>query len=361
MDPYRVSAITRLLPLLSGADADVRDLRGIVSDLENGDIRQALTVPRLRAMDVMDDREVMALVNLMTGEEETAWLAELLGAQRARPVPVHALAYGAARLMTLGGLMHKAGIRAQPQDLLSCLRLVLDYNGEDEVSIPVPSALLDGVATCLEKGQTLESGTRLPDSGPEGWPLGGVEILVGQLVVVLPTSAADFPAWPHFLPTEGDHDPLLALALSGSESDSRSNPDDGEEAGDEKAEEALNVSAMKNLVLTNIQSTSLVLGFLRNAKFTSIPGLVESVAVRTRNPRIIEVIATDRTLHTGFANRGVALACLRSPVNVPPKTLRRFIHVKFVSKVDLKRMAQDKAGVRKEVLREIKKYLETLA
>jgi len=160
-----------------------------------------------------------------------------------------------------------------------------------------------------------------------------------------------------FSPTD---DPLLASSLSALHKVARDvDAADQEEDDEENAEPA--ASAMKNLVLTNIQSTSLVLGFLRNPKFVGIPGLVESVAIRTRNPRVIETIAVDRTLHTGFANRGVALACLRSPVNVSVKILRKFIHVKFISKMDLKRLAQDRAGVRKEVIREIEKYLEALA
>ena len=65
-------------------------------------------------------------------------------------------------------------------------------------------------------------------------------------------------------------------------------------------------------------------------------------------------------MHTGFANRSVPLAVLRSPVNVPISVLRKFIHVKYVSKVDLKRIAVDQAGVRKEVGREVKKYLKSL-
>ena len=57
----------------------------------------------------------------------------------------------------------------------------------------------------------------------------------------------------------------------------------------------------------------------------------------------------------------MALACLRSPVNVSVKVLRKFCHVKYVSKVDLKRLAADRTGIRKEVAREIEKYLEALA
>ena len=36
------------------------------------------------------------------------------------------------------------------------------------------------------------------------------------------------------------------------------------------------------------------------------------------------------------------------------------MHVKYVSKVDLKRLALDKSGIRKEVGRGVKKYLEAL-
>jgi hypothetical protein len=112
--------------------------------------------------------------------------------------------------------------------------------------------------------------------------------------------------------------------------------------------------------MTNLQSISVLLGFLRNPKVVAIPGLVEEVVHRTRNPKVIETIAMVRILHTGFANRTVPLACLRSPVNIPISVLRKFMHVKYVSKVDLKRLALDKAGIRKEVGREIQKYLSSL-
>jgi hypothetical protein len=118
--------------------------------------------------------------------------------------------------------------------------------------------------------------------------------------------------------------------------------------------------AIRKLVLDNIMSTSVLLEFLRDPKISSIPGLVAEVVVRTRNPQVLEVIINNRTLHTGFANKAVPLACLRSPVNVPLKSLRRFIHVKYISKVDLKRLANDRTGIRREVGQEITRYLESL-
>lgn len=147
--------------------------------------------------------------------------------------------------------------------------------------------------------------------------------------------------------------------------DSQPAPPDGAQAPGDSEEEVkeseMGASQIKTLVMESMQSTSALLSFLKNAKVTSVPGLVAEVATRTRNPQIISTIASDRTLYTGFANRDVPLNCLRNPSNVSVKTLRRFIHVKFVSKIDLKRMSQDKAGVRRELRLEIEKYLNSLA
>ncbi len=198
--------------------------------------------------------------------------------------------------------------------------------------------------------------------------------MAGLLIIELDE---DQPAWPDGLPcvrpfSEAEEKALLgwriehrkidpadleALRKQGLAMDGELDPDETEE----EDLEDMSATALKHLVLTNIQSVSVLLGFLRNPKMTSIPGLVEEVVNRTRNPQIIATIAADRALHTGFANNGVALACLRSPVNVSVKILRRFCHVKYVSKVDLKRMAADRTGIRKEVAREIKNYLEALA
>jgi len=76
---------------------------------------------------------------------------------------------------------------------------------------------------------------------------------------------------------------------------------------------------------------------------------------------VLEVVASDRTLYTGHPNKEVPRALLESPVNVSVKMLRRFIHVKYVSKTDLRRMARDKSRLRKEVCREIDQYLDSLS
>lgn len=134
----------------------------------------------------------------------------------------------------------------------------------------------------------------------------------------------------------------------------------GPAVSEEKAKDQSR-AAIKRLVLTNLQSTSVTIAFLRDPKVYSIPGLVEEVVNRIRNPQIIEIIATQRPLHSGFANRGVPLALLKSPVNTSVKILRRFIHVKYISKIDMKRLANDRTGIRKEVGKEIERYLTSLA
>jgi len=359
VDPFRVAAITRLLPILSRADAEIRDLRHLVQLVGEGQLEEAFTHPRLRALTILEANEFSRLNRCLNEDAGLKPLAGLLQLQQENPLPVHALAYGAARLMSVGQILQGEGGDRQELDLLDACRLILGHHATGELALQVPAEILPQVTTQLQEAHGRDTRVGCPLPGPAGWPLGGVEILVGQLVVVLPEAGSDFPPWPNFLPTPQDHDPLLASILPAL----RKADKDAEEAGDEEEVEPnadMAASAMKNLVLANIQSTSLVLGFLRNPKFVGIPGLVESVAMRTRNPRVIEVISVDRTLHTGFANRGVALACLRSPVNVSVKILRKFIHVKYISKIDLKRLSLDRAGIRKEVIREIEKYLETL-
>ena len=166
------------------------------------------------------------------------------------------------------------------------------------------------------------------------------------------TPLDEMMAWPQGLPTTEDVDPAKLMEMAGVDLETGDLP--------EKKQD-LDASAIKHLVMSSIMSISVLLGFLRNPKVVAIPGLVAAVADRTRNPQVIQTIATDRALYTGFANRDVPLACLRSPCNVSPKALRKFIHVKYVSKIDLKRMANDRTGIRKEVAREIEKYLRSLS
>ena len=222
---------------------------------------------------------------------------------------------------------------------------------EEEVILPLTPGFPRACAHILD---VAESGM-----GAEAADLAGLGIRGEDLVIAVPEGGAylehDLPAGGAGADDADDADEVLAWA-----EDLNAEPEPNAEDEDEIDPNSATNAELKHLVMTNIQSISILLGFLRNHKIVAIPGLVEDVVNRTRNPKVIETIAMVRVMHTGFANRGVPLACLRSPVNIPIGVLRKFMHVKYVSKVDLKRIAVDQAGVRKEVGREVKKYLKTL-
>jgi hypothetical protein len=251
---------------------------------------------------------------------------------------------GAEALLVVTHQLVKHGLREEDLGLLGCIRLVQTFRKGDKVYLPLGMDLARELKKILAKP--------IREWGMSLWPVERVRIIADALEIDLASTVED-EIWENFLPSPRDKHSRALPVPEGVEV-----PPEEEE---EETTEDLSSSAIKHLVMSNIMSTSVTLGFLRNPKVVGIPGLVADIAARTRNPQIIETIATDRTLHTGFANRDVARVCLQSPCNVSVKILRKFVHVKYVTKVDLKRMAQDRAGIRREVIREINKYLEALA
>jgi hypothetical protein len=114
----------------------------------------------------------------------------------------------------------------------------------------------------------------------------------------------------------------------------------------------------KGLVLSNITRDTLLTSFLANPKCVRIPGLVECVVNNCRSVQILSLIASKRDLHSGHQNKGVPAALLRSRSKLPMTLLRRFIHIRFVSKSDLKDLSL--RAPRPEVLKEIADYLKTV-
>lgn len=114
----------------------------------------------------------------------------------------------------------------------------------------------------------------------------------------------------------------------------------------------------KGLVLSNITRETLLLSILNNPKCQRVPGLVEAVVVNCRSSQVLAHIATKRELHTGHQNKGVPAALLRSRMKIPMTLLRRFIHLRFVSRPELKDIAARAA--RKEVAKEVGDYLASI-
>ncbi len=348
VNPFRISSVQRVLPILGHADANIRDLRQLATWVEAQQDRQAFTRHGFRALEVLEEKEFKAIYDCLKNEMKLQVLAGLHRGGRDNPMTLERLGTAVARLMALDCRLVSRGVKEDDLDLLSAVALVQQYARGNGLALPLDQEQ-DFILQEILASPDLESPG---EKGCGSWSFEGFSVEAGQLVLEFDNRGADLLAWPNGLPSPDDLDPSKPLV---------SVDDDLESEDCQGVKKDLDASAIKHLVMSSIMSTSVLLGFLRNPKVVSIPGLVAAVATRTRNPQIIETIATDRALYTGFANREVPLACLRSPCNVSPKTLRKFIHVKFVSKIDLKRMANDRAGIRKEIVREIAKYLDVLS
>jgi hypothetical protein len=343
IDPFRVAAVQRILPILNQADAEIRDLRQMIAWIEEGTQGQPYDQPVSRSFDILDDGDRQELGKSLAVSPVLAPLKTLFTGLADHPVPVPDLAHGIACLQSVGRQLAAGECGVRPPDLLSAALALQAHYRPGNFRLPVDQDFAAALRVTLD-------GAAVGDQ-EAGADLSGMRLEDGCLVIEIPEGGA-FPE--HDLPAVENLDTAAARDLQAEASEADANEEE------EIDPATASGSELKKLVLGNIMAVSVLLGFLRNPKVTAVPGLVEDVVTRTRNPVVIETVAKVRILHTGFANRGVALACLRSPVNVPVSVLRKFIHVKYVAKTDLKRLALDKGGIRKEVGREIEKYLVSL-
>jgi len=355
VNPFNVRHVRRLLPMLSTIDGDIRDLRQLMAWIADGKDKVVFNKRLSRGLEVMDGNEFGKLLRADHGNSSISPLMHLLRSQNDQPIPLVESAVGMVHLMALSKALVNVGLCDEPLSPLMAATLIHDHYAGEEVWIP----LEQGLSTDIE--QILQDKSQ--DNTDSWWSLSGLHIVGGQLCVPLSGGDELSNLFSGALPSFVDVDKWMTEGPQRGNAETNDDLIDDEGSAEiESEEQDLDDSntAVSQLVMQNIQSVSVLLGFLRNPKITAIPGLVAKIAERTRNPRIIETIASDRTLYSGFANRGVPLACLTSPCNVPVKTLVKFIHVKYISKVDLRRMALDKTGMRREVIGEIDKYLNSL-
>lgn len=285
------------------------------------------------------------LARCLTTDQALEPLAALVAARDTGTLDLPLLAGGTWRLVSLGDQLCQAGLRPTGFDLVTAATLVQANHGNGQVALPVDRELAGAVAGLLAEPR--------PFRGGFAGSLAGIQLIPGLVLIDVEDGEQFFP---HGFPVLID----AGRAALGGDLPSIGLVEVDADAETDAAAEAIDRARLRKLVLDNIMSTSVLLEFLRDPKVTSIPGLVAEVVNRTRNPQVLEVIINTRTLHTGFANKAVPLACLRSPVNVSIKSLRRFVHVKYVPKIDLKRLARDRTGIRREVGQEIVRYLESL-
>jgi len=117
---------------------------------------------------------------------------------------------------------------------------------------------------------------------------------------------------------------------------------------------------LRRLVLSNIQNEHMICGLLQTPRVSSLPGLVEQIALRTRSLKVLLEIANRRELHTGAANSAVPRALLWHPSGIPVSALRKFVHVRFVDRVELTAISTRNSRARPEVRQLAANYLATL-
>jgi hypothetical protein len=317
VDPYAARHMQRTVPMLAEVDADVRNLGNFLDRMEETDAGALLSEHVTAMSDILEPHEENILRATLEKTEELRLGWRLLRGLDRNPLPQRTLAWFADRVLVAGHILTEQRLRSRPLDIAGCALVVLDHYRDGLVEIPASERVLEALTSV---------------------GLDNVEIPDGSLVMVLDRESARRLPLPHGLPL-----PKLPLV--------------NVEKFAERDEQDLTV---KELVTSNINNVSVLLGLLKNQKVVNAPGVVAMVVQRTRNMRVLDTVCNTKKLYTGYANKDVPLAVLRSPMNIPIKTLRKFVSVRFVSKMELRRLEVDRSSVRREVADEIKAYLRSL-
>lgn len=316
INPYSARQVSQVMPILGAVDTDLRDMRRFLGELAENR-RVALFHQQIPAVsEHLDAGDERRLRNRLEQEPELQILWRLMQGLDRNPLAQRTLAWFTDRVLAIGDALQSGGVRKSSLDVVSALLCVLDLHRDGVLQLMASPP----VRRVVEAAQ-----------------IDNVEVVDGAVRVVFDPVSARRLLTPYGLPLPVDYE-----------------PGDGDEERDEK-------ESVKDLVAANINNTSVLLGLLKNQKVVNTPGVVAMVALRSRNMRVLDTICSTRTLHCGFANKDVPLAILRSPMNIPVKVLRKFINVRFVSKIDLKRLATDRSVVRREVANEVEVYLKSLA
>lgn len=308
IDPYDTRWMARLLPILSRFDQDVEHMKSVVSRLAT---YKPFHERSLSIEHVISTGEVTKLVRALEGDPGTRGLARVISLMREAPVLDRQFAHLVAAVH--GTALLRAESRKEPAPvLLETLLRVLEQPSGAPMQIRLESETAQALWSRLrEMGLVLVAPGILQVPERES---GGSEL-------VLPDGCPRLPE------AEGKNNQEMSL---------------------------------RQLLSSQIHNDQFVLGILENQKAVAMPGIVELVASRSRSLRVLDKICRVRNLHTGLVNKKVPAVLIQNPAPIPTRSLRRFIHVRFISKVDLRQIARNPAGLRSEVHRELVGYLKTL-
>lgn len=315
INPYSARQVSQVMPILSSVDEELRDLRRFLGQLEESGRASMFHQQFPSVSGQLDEGDERRFRERLGQEPDLQLLWRLLRGIDRNPLPQRSLAWFVDRVLDVGEVLAAAGVRGRGIDLVAALLCVLEFHDDGAVVLPASARVREALVRV---------------------PIDGVEPTDGGVRLVLDRAAARRLALPHGLPVPA--------------------PDEPDTEPAEKDQE----ETVKDLVLSNINNTSVLLGLLKNQKVINTPGVVRMVVERSRNMRVLDTVCTARNLHSGFANKDVPLALLRSPMNIPVKVLRKFVNVRYVSKVDLRRLERDRSSVRREVAAEVADYLKSL-
>jgi hypothetical protein len=120
------------------------------------------------------------------------------------------------------------------------------------------------------------------------------------------------------------------------------------------------IISYRTLVMTYMDNDNFIAEILNNPRISSKAGVVSIIALKSRSARILSIISNRRDLYTGLLNKDVPRSLLENPARLPLSSLRKFVHVRYVDKATLARLAGKGSQIREEVRREIQRYLASL-
>ena len=309
VDPHDGARMGRLLPLLARYDQDVAHMKDVVSRLAT---YQPFCERRLTVEHAISSEEMDRLGNALAAEPSTAGMATLLSALRRNPLLD-------GHLAALVAATHELAMRRS-----SLLR---------GAAVPDLHSLLLGILEHAVDGQPL-------------WV--GVE----DMVLDAGGSVYEERGW-----TRPEAN-VLELCLRDGHLYGFLQPDGLPRFGAPDA--ATHSLSLKDLVRSQLRNDAFIMGILENPRANTVPGVIEIIASRSRSLRVLDKITRTPALFTGPANKNVPAQLLLNPSRIPLTSLRRFMNVRFVSRLDLQQMTRQRGALRPEVQHEISAYLRKL-
>jgi hypothetical protein len=118
-------------------------------------------------------------------------------------------------------------------------------------------------------------------------------------------------------------------------------------------------ASYRSMVLSSMDNETFLMHILNNPKAVAKAGVVSLISMKCRSSRVLSVICNTRSLYTGIQNKDVPLNLILNPARIPVNSLRKFMHVRYIDRITLQKLAKSRGKIREEVRREIDLYLSS--